>query len=527
MKKLFTTILFLVFSLSLGLPAQAEITNVQAVTKSGLDYLELTGSETFWGKWQLDSCQDSAGNPLAGCLSEYLSIEIADFTRKLPDYQQGDFADFFGKKVRLRLNFDCAKCASRSELDALVATLLPVKLTNVQLGTLPLNSSADFLGIGNIYSDTRDHDYWQAINYLNQHGIASGYDDDTFRPNQLINRAEFTKIIIESRFSDEQIFGANCFSDVANEWFAKYVCTAKREGIIDGYSDGTFRPSANINFVEAAKIIAPTTWTTNLPDQLWYYPHVKILSDNYNIPSSIQSFGQHIKRGEMAEMIYRQLENITTKLSKSLYDLDSQKALAADQLLAIDWSYNSPKISYGELVQTITNKPLSEAGELVNYFGAESNYLYQTGIVQTGTYQGFELYTLHTKYYHFDLVIQLLKSPDNQELIALRKNGNNYVTIQGYLDSALTELGFTINNSLVLKDLYSPERIEYQDQTLIRNRTNNTGFDSLDFKAIEENLEPIDGSQYALFIGKDDDNLVIIRNSDSTYSSYRKESESQ
>lgn len=40
------------------------------------------------------------------------------------------------------------------------------------------------------------HENYQAINYLQKTGVIQGYDDGTFRPAQLVNRAEAIKIIM-------------------------------------------------------------------------------------------------------------------------------------------------------------------------------------------------------------------------------------------------------------------------------------------------------------------------------------------
>src|SRR3989339_626459 len=106
------------------------------------------------------------------------------------------------------------------------------------------------------FSDVNSgNQFYEAILYAQEEGIIDGYDDNTFRPDNNINRAEFVKIIMGSVFDVEEISGENCFSDVSNEWFAKYVCTAKTNSIIQGYPDGLFHPEYDISFTEAAKII--------------------------------------------------------------------------------------------------------------------------------------------------------------------------------------------------------------------------------------------------------------------------------
>lgn len=166
------------------------------------------------------------------------------------------------------------------------------------------------------------HPSYDAVEYLANNAIVGGYPDGTFRPEQEINRAEFTKIVIGTRFSPLDIAGclpsippallyarSLIFPDVArHQWFAKYVCKAKVSGMVGGYPDGTFRPAVAINFAEAAKIFASISSPSSIspPDaSAWYEPFVRFLEQRHAIPPSIKSFDQILTRGEMAEMAYR------------------------------------------------------------------------------------------------------------------------------------------------------------------------------------------------------------------------------
>ena len=105
-----------------------------------------------------------------------------------------------------------------------------------------------------------DHPYYEAIEYAKNNNIVKGYNNGLFSPFKTINRAEFTKIIIGSLYSEEEISSCDTekfsFPDVKNsDWFAKYVCVAKKEKIINGYADGTFKASNTITLPEAMKII--------------------------------------------------------------------------------------------------------------------------------------------------------------------------------------------------------------------------------------------------------------------------------
>lgn len=181
---------------------------------------------------------------------------------------------------------------------------------------------------------------YNGIEYVQSQGIVSGYADGTFKPGQPINRAEFVKIVISAFYdrasidsciqeSSNNISGAS-FPDVKKEdWFAKYICMTN-EGenpVIKGYPDGTFKPSQNITFVEAAKILTHyfrldlyNGINANAPSgSPWYYAYVRTLDDQFAIPLSIKKFDQNITRGEMAEMIYR-LKTVTQDKTSASYD---------------------------------------------------------------------------------------------------------------------------------------------------------------------------------------------------------------
>ncbi|MFA6917860.1 MAG: S-layer homology domain-containing protein [Candidatus Gracilibacteria bacterium] len=163
------------------------------------------------------------------------------------------------------------------------------------------------------FSDVSEsYDYNNAVNYVQQRSLVQGYEDGTYRPDNQITRAEFTKIIIGARFTQDEI--DNCvptknFPDVkSDKWYAKYVCVAKNEGIIAGFQDGTFKPINNITFAEAAKIVANSYGLEPVgeadSEAHWYLPFVDALYLQAAVPPSITDYKVPITRGEMAETIF-------------------------------------------------------------------------------------------------------------------------------------------------------------------------------------------------------------------------------
>jgi len=171
--------------------------------------------------------------------------------------------------------------------------------------------------------DIPGHKYEDAVWFLYNNGVVGGYPDGSFKADISINRAELLKIIIEAVYDNEfeSYAGQNCFSDVpSGEWYTKYVCFAKQKGIVEGYSDATFKPSQEIVFVEALKIASVGFWGTYTEGSPWYKNIVDDAGMMNIIPLDINSFSEKLTRGQMAELITRIMRNEDNTLTDYLGD---------------------------------------------------------------------------------------------------------------------------------------------------------------------------------------------------------------
>lgn len=97
-------------------------------------------------------------------------------------------------------------------------------------------------------------DCWAAnyIGYMQQFGIVTGYEDDSFRPDAPVTRAEFAAIA--SRF-EKLTQGSKSFTDVPDtHWAVRYINFAATRGWVTGYEDGTFKPEHSITRAEVAAV---------------------------------------------------------------------------------------------------------------------------------------------------------------------------------------------------------------------------------------------------------------------------------
>ncbi|MFC1540618.1 PorV/PorQ family protein [Candidatus Margulisiibacteriota bacterium] len=88
-------------------------------------------------------------------------------------------------------------------------------------------------------------------------GLVEGYPDGTFKPDRALTRAELATLMVRAKgIKVPERAASKVFKDVdTGFWASKYIEVAKREGLILGYPDGTFRPNNKINKAEGIAIL--------------------------------------------------------------------------------------------------------------------------------------------------------------------------------------------------------------------------------------------------------------------------------
>ncbi len=210
------------------------------------------------------------------------------------------------------------------------------------LSVLP-SSAADSTDQTKVFTDvTGETQYEPAIKYLKDNNIVTGYPDGSFGPAKNINRAEFAKILIGA-INSEKVEGKNCFPDVKDQWFASYVCTAKKMGLLEGYPDGNFKPEEQINFAEAAKIVA-NAFKLNKGDNdpaVWFKQYIEALQRENAIPLSVDYFDEKITRDEMSEIIWRVKADVNNKSSRTYLELQGEGLVQAKSCADLEERFKS------------------------------------------------------------------------------------------------------------------------------------------------------------------------------------------
>ncbi len=88
-------------------------------------------------------------------------------------------------------------------------------------------------------------------------GIISRSDDNTFRPNDNITRAEFVKMIAVMLGIEEDKSADAVFDDVqADDWYFGYVSALYKKGIVNGMTDTKFGAKENISRQDICTILS-------------------------------------------------------------------------------------------------------------------------------------------------------------------------------------------------------------------------------------------------------------------------------
>lgn len=112
-------------------------------------------------------------------------------------------------------------------------------------------------------SDITGHWAAQFITQATDAGIVKGYPDGTFKPENSITRAEFVTMLARCPESNatvvSQAYDIQNFRDVKGHWAVQYLAGAVKDGVLNGFEDGTLRPDDTITREQVATILSRKT----------------------------------------------------------------------------------------------------------------------------------------------------------------------------------------------------------------------------------------------------------------------------
>ncbi|MGI2298184.1 S-layer homology domain-containing protein, partial [Paenibacillus sp. GXUN7292] len=173
---------------------------------------------------------------------------------------------------------------------------------------------------GTIFTDIEPgSEYEDALASLVQQKIILGYSDGTYRASEKLNRAQAAIILARALQLNLEMADNPGFQDVnESSTYYKPIAAVVSAGIFQGYSDGTFKPHQLLTRAEMAKILVisyqfpeeklAVNPFKDVPSASWYAPYVtSLLQNKITLGTSPTTYSPNeaVNRGDMALFIYR------------------------------------------------------------------------------------------------------------------------------------------------------------------------------------------------------------------------------
>lgn len=159
------------------------------------------------------------------------------------------------------------------------------------------------------------HENYEAIETLQTLEIVSGYSDEEYGPDKVLNRAELCTLMVKALYPDDIHYGSTNFVDVdINHWARKYIDTAVENKLMVGYGNGMFGPEDKLTYTQIARVILNAL---GYGDLIWPVgvDTVALELGLYDNIEDVTKYSSYCTRAHAAQIIYNAFD---AKLVKSV-----------------------------------------------------------------------------------------------------------------------------------------------------------------------------------------------------------------
>lgn len=258
-----------------GLPCDITYENfLDCFAASGLEYIEdylVQCIDELYETYSLDKDIDSGkAQPVFSQSEQSLEETLQQAYIAVTEY-----SEYLGMPMMTDFETFCAQYASSGLYDVEVyrdhcKDEIYAAFLRTEEGMVPPEEAGSESGIRTInftqtkpsarFTDISNHWAYSAISYMLNNGLMSGMTAYKFEPNTNITRAMFVSLLYRLAGRPNVSLSAsssNSFSDVRdqNSYYYYAVAWASSNGIVSGYTDGTFKPDNLVTREQCASFL--------------------------------------------------------------------------------------------------------------------------------------------------------------------------------------------------------------------------------------------------------------------------------
>jgi hypothetical protein len=360
-------------------------------------------------------------------------------------------------------------------------------LSILLITSLILASSVASFGAAATPNDVVGTKYETAVSALVSAGVVSGYPDGTYKPLDDMNRAEACKILVTALTPALNQTDISTFSDANTYvWASQYIGYSVRTGIVNGYSDNTFKPGNEITLSEMiTMVVRALGYKDNSLSANWPIGYINKATD-LGILNGVDLTTKYANRGTAAIILYNafilngNLSGATDVLGVVISintvatgDLDKLTIINSE---GVTGTYNIPKnlinlatLSSGDIIAYGTDS----TGKIDAIVKKEATYAYGKSFAKLATYNGVPV-SSDAKVFNFGIKKDFTSSKaaftssvSDYAVTSLRLMDNvstpaYYVVEAGIITSMIvpSDVGYTGRAYGMVLDTYSAANIE-------------------------------------------------------------------
>ena len=167
------------------------------------------------------------------------------------------------------------------------------------------------------FSDVKNTKYEEAVENLVSLKIVNGFEDNTFKPKNNVTRAQLSKMLVISMGMEDEVASAGRkflnFKDVLSSyWGYGYIKVASDKKLVNGYTDGKFKPDGTVTYAEATAMVVRALGYEDVIKKsslTWPNNYMSYANDKLKLFNGIGTFKANdpATRGDIALLLWNAL----------------------------------------------------------------------------------------------------------------------------------------------------------------------------------------------------------------------------